>query len=85
MTDASKILEAFRKIDKVLGFLECEPPVRDAEVQNLIETRNQARLDQVWQALVVCVMFGNDPVFLRHLLRAKKEESCPARAHRQQT
>jgi len=48
VTDASKILEAFRKIDKVLGFLECEPPVRDAEVQNLIETRNQARLDHNW-------------------------------------
>jgi cysteinyl-tRNA synthetase len=48
MTDASKILDAFRKIDKVLGFLECAPPVRDSEVQKLIETRNQARLDHNW-------------------------------------
>jgi cysteinyl-tRNA synthetase len=48
VTDASKIMEAFRKIDRVLGFLECEPPVCDSEVQSLIETRNQARLDQNW-------------------------------------
>jgi cysteinyl-tRNA synthetase len=48
VTDASKILDAFRKIDKVLGFLECDPPVRDSEVQKLIETRNQARLDHNW-------------------------------------
>ena len=48
VTDASKILDAFRKIDKVLGFLECDPPVRDSEVQKLIETRNQARRDHNW-------------------------------------
>ncbi len=48
VTDASKILDAFRKIDKVLGFLEYDPPVRDSEVQKLIETRNQARLDHNW-------------------------------------
>jgi cysteinyl-tRNA synthetase len=68
VTDASKILEAFRKIDKVLGFLECEPPIRDSEVQNLIETRNRARLDQNWaladsirdqlEARGVCVQDG---------------------------
>jgi cysteinyl-tRNA synthetase len=48
VTDASKILDAFRHIDKVLGFLECDPPVCDSEVRKLIETRNQARLDHNW-------------------------------------
>jgi cysteinyl-tRNA synthetase len=46
--DASKILDAFRKIDKVLGFLECDPPARGREVQKLIKTRNQARRDRNW-------------------------------------
>jgi cysteinyl-tRNA synthetase len=46
--DASKILDAFRKIDNVLGFLECDPPVCDREVQKLIETRHRARLDRNW-------------------------------------
>ena len=44
--DTSKILNAFRQIDKVLGFLECDRPVHDSEVHKLIETRNQARLDR---------------------------------------
>jgi len=46
--DTSKILDAFRQIDKVLGFLECDRPVHDSEVHKLIETRNQARLDRNW-------------------------------------
>ena len=46
--DTSKILDAFRHIDKVLGFLECDRPVHDSEVHKLIETRNQARLDHDW-------------------------------------
>ena len=48
VADTSKILDAFRQIDKVLGFLECDRPVHDSEVHQLIETRNQARLDQDW-------------------------------------
>jgi cysteinyl-tRNA synthetase len=46
--DTSKILDAFRHIDKVLGFLECDRPVHDSEAHKLIETRNQARLDHDW-------------------------------------
>ena len=48
VADRSKILDAFRQIDKVLGFLECDRPVQDSEVHKLIETRNQARLDHDW-------------------------------------
>ena len=46
--DTSRILDAFRKIDRVLGFLECEPQIQDSDIQKLIETRNQARLDHNW-------------------------------------
>jgi len=46
--DTSKILDTFRHIDKVLGFLECDRPVHDSEAHKLIETRNQARLDHDW-------------------------------------
>ncbi len=48
VADTSKILDAFRQIDKVLGFLECDRPVHDSEVNKLIETRNRARLDRNW-------------------------------------
>jgi cysteinyl-tRNA synthetase len=48
VADTSKILDAFRHMDKVLGFLECDRPVHDSEVHKLIETRNQARLDRNW-------------------------------------
>ena len=48
VADTSKILDAFRHMDKVLGFLECDRPVHDSEVHKLIETRNQARLDHDW-------------------------------------
>ena len=46
--DASKILDVFHHIDKVLGFLECDLPVHDSEVDKLIETRDQARRDHNW-------------------------------------
>ena len=49
MSDASKILDAFQKIDQVLGFLEYKPPAYDSEIQKLIETRNQARRDRNWE------------------------------------
>ncbi len=48
VSDASKILDAFQKIDQVLGFLECKPPAYDSEIQKLIDTRNQARQDRNW-------------------------------------
>ena len=48
VADTSKILDAFRHMDKVLGFLECDRPVHDSDVHKLIETRNQARLDHNW-------------------------------------
>ena len=48
VSDASKILDAFHKIDQVLGFLECKPPAHDIEIEELIETRNQARKDRNW-------------------------------------
>ncbi|MBW2441900.1 MAG: cysteine--tRNA ligase [Deltaproteobacteria bacterium] len=48
VSDASKILDAFYKIDQVLGFLEYKPPVYDSEIQELVETRNQARRDRNW-------------------------------------
>jgi cysteinyl-tRNA synthetase len=46
--DATKILDAFRNIDSVLGFLERDRQVDDSEIQKLVETRNQARLEQNW-------------------------------------
>jgi cysteinyl-tRNA synthetase len=49
VSDASKILDAFQKIDQVLGFLECKPPAYDSEIQKLIETRNQTRRDRNWE------------------------------------
>jgi cysteinyl-tRNA synthetase len=48
VSDASKILDAFDKIDQVLGFLEYKPPVYDSDIQGLVETRNQARRDRNW-------------------------------------
>jgi cysteinyl-tRNA synthetase len=46
--DASKILNAFRKIDSVLGFLEFDKKIDDHEVRRLIRVRNQARLEHNW-------------------------------------
>ncbi len=48
VADAAKILDAFHNIDKVLGFLECDRPVHDSEVQKLVEAREQARRDHNW-------------------------------------
>ncbi len=48
VADVSRILAAFRKIDAVLGFLERGRQDDDSEIHKLIETRNQARLDQNW-------------------------------------
>jgi cysteinyl-tRNA synthetase len=46
--DATKILDVFRHIDQVLGFLEGDRPAHDRDVQKLIETRKQARLNHDW-------------------------------------
>jgi len=46
---ASKVLDAFRRIDSVLGFLEFEDQDDDTEIQKLIKARNQARSEQNWQ------------------------------------
>jgi cysteinyl-tRNA synthetase len=46
---ASKVLDTFRSIDAVLGFLEFDKDIDDATIQELIKTRNQARTDQNWE------------------------------------
>ncbi len=46
---ASKVLDAFRSIDAVLGFLEFEKDNEDATIQELIKTRIQARSEQNWE------------------------------------
>ena len=48
-TGADKILNAFRKINSVLGFLEFETKIEDDEVQQLIIARNQARQEHNWE------------------------------------
>ncbi len=48
VADAGKILNAFDRIDAVFGFLKCDPPVPDGEVQKLIKARDQARRDRNW-------------------------------------
>lgn len=46
---ASRILDAFRSIDEVLGFLKLDKDVNDPGVQELIETRKKARSEQDWK------------------------------------
>ena len=46
---ASKVLDVFRSIDAVLGFLEFEKDIEDATIQELIKTRIQARSEQNWE------------------------------------
>jgi cysteinyl-tRNA synthetase len=46
---ASKVLDAFRSIDGVLGFLKFDKDVDDPTIQKLIKTRNQARSEQNWE------------------------------------
>jgi len=46
---ASKVLDVFRSIDAVLGFLEFEKDVDDPTIQELIITRKQARSKQNWE------------------------------------
>jgi cysteinyl-tRNA synthetase len=48
-TGATKILNAFHKIDSVLGFLESKTEIDDPGVRQLIEARNQARSEQNWE------------------------------------
>ena len=45
---ASKILDALRNIDTVLGFLKFDRDVDDPAIQELLKIRNQARLEQNW-------------------------------------
>jgi cysteinyl-tRNA synthetase len=45
---ASKVLDVFRSIDAVLGFLEFDKDVDDPTIRELIKTRNQARSEQNW-------------------------------------
>ena len=45
---ATKILNAFHKMDSVLGFLESEKEIDDPKVQELINARNRARSEQNW-------------------------------------
>ena len=46
---ASKVLDVFRSIDAVLGFLEFDKDVDDPTIQELIITRKQARSKQNWE------------------------------------
>ena len=46
---ASKVLDAFRSLDAVLGFLEFDKDVGDPTIQELIKTRKQARSEQNWE------------------------------------
>lgn len=47
--DASKILDAFMKIDKVLGIMDFAVPSENPEVKSLMEERNQARILKDWE------------------------------------
>jgi cysteinyl-tRNA synthetase len=47
---AARILDAFRRIDAVLGFLEFSQAVDDPEVRRLIKARDQARSERNWEA-----------------------------------
>jgi cysteinyl-tRNA synthetase len=46
---ASKVLDVFRSLDAVLGFLEFDKDVDDPTIQKLIKARNQARSEQNWE------------------------------------
>jgi len=46
---ASKVLDAFRNIDAVLGFIEFDKDVDDPTIQELIKTRKQARSEKNWE------------------------------------
>ena len=45
---ASKILEAFRRIDAVLAVMQFETTADDREVRELINARDQARAQKNW-------------------------------------
>ena len=46
---AAKLLEAFRSIDAVLGFIEFDKDVADPAIQELLKTRNHSRSEQNWE------------------------------------
>jgi len=46
---AAKVLDAFRSIDAVLGFLEFDKEDEGLMVQELINARNQARSEHKWE------------------------------------
>ena len=46
---AAKVLDAFRSIDAVFGFLEFDKEDEDPMVQELINARNQARSEHKWE------------------------------------
>jgi cysteinyl-tRNA synthetase len=47
-SDATKIIDVFKKIDRVLNLFEFETQAPDADTRRLIEKRNQARQQQNW-------------------------------------
>ena len=46
---ASKVLDAFHRIDAVLGFLKFDKDAGDSGTQQLIKTRHQARSEHNWE------------------------------------
>ncbi|UCF93221.1 MAG: cysteine--tRNA ligase, partial [Desulfobacterales bacterium] len=46
---ASRILDTFRRIDAVLGFLDFGPSVVDPAIQDLIQARERARRKKDWE------------------------------------
>ena len=47
-SDATKIIDVFKKIDMVLNLFEFETQAPDADTRRLLEKRNQARQQQNW-------------------------------------
>ncbi len=47
--DATRILEAFRKIDAVLAIMQFETAADDPEIRELIDARNRARAERNWE------------------------------------
>ena len=47
--DATKVLEAFRSINAVLGCLKFDKDVDDPTIQELLNTRNRARSEHNWE------------------------------------
>jgi len=47
-SDATKITDVFKKIDRVLNLFEFEEKTVDADIQHLIEKRDQARQQRNW-------------------------------------